>query len=181
MKRAVVFLFSGFFLLFSITILFFDSKVIASVLMGYLSASFVLLASMRSYKKVVEKGIENETHFDDRDVIDKVEDPYMLFDEDEPKEEKTEEDLVEVVKEERARLKGKGRSFLEILKDSKASLAPYRLLSYAIMVVGFVFLQRHELLTIIPYLVALTLPIVIVVATLTLFDEDIELGKKTMH
>jgi Ca2+/Na+ antiporter len=177
MKRAIVFLFSGFFLLFSITILFFDSKVVASVLMGYVSAAFVLLASMRSYKKVVEKGIENETHFDDRDVIDKVEDPYMLFDEDEPKEEKREEDLLEVVKEERARLKGKGRSFVEVLKDSKASLAPYRLLSYALMIVGFVFLQRNELLTIIPYLMALTLPIVIVVATFIFFDKDLDLQK----
>jgi len=175
MKRAIVFLFSGFFLLFSITILFFETKVIASILMGYASAAFVLLASMRSYKKLVEKGIANETHFDDRDVIDKVEDPYLLFDEDEPKEQKTEKDLVEVVKEERALLKGKGRSFVEVLKDSKASLAPYRLLSYAIMVVGFVFLQRNDLLTIIPYLVALTLPIVIVVATFIFFEEDIEL------
>jgi len=179
MKRAIVFLFSGFFLLFSITILFFESKVVASVLMGYVSAAFVLLASMRSYQKVVQKGVENEAHFDDRDVIDKVEDPYLLFDdEDEKIEEKSEEDLVEVVKEERARLKGKGRSFVEILKDSKSSLAPYRLLSYAIMIVGFVFLQRNDLLTIIPYLIALTLPIVIVVATLIFFDEDIELGKK---
>jgi hypothetical protein len=177
MKRAIVFLFSGFFLLFSITILFFDSKVVASVLMGYVSAAFVLLASMRSYKKVVEKGVANETHFDDRDVIDKVEDPYMLFEEDESKEEKREEDLVEVVKEERARLKGKGRSFVEVLKDSKASLAPYRLLSYTLMIVGFVFLQRNELLTIIPYLVALTLPIVIVVATFIFFDKDLDLQK----
>ncbi|MEA2027681.1 MAG: hypothetical protein U9N49_01720 [Campylobacterota bacterium] len=176
MKRAIVFLVSGFFLLFSITILLFETKVVASVLMGYVTSAFVLLASMRSYQKLVEKGVENETHFDDRDVIDKVEDPYLLFDdEDEPKEEKKEEDLVEVVKEERALLKGKGRSFVEVLKDSKASFAPYRLLSYAIMVVGFVFLQRNDLLTIIPYLIALTLPIVIVVATLILFDEDIEL------
>jgi len=175
MKRAVVFLISVFFLLFSITVLFFELKVIASVLMGYFTASFVLLSSMRSYRKVVEKGLANEVHFDDRDVIDKVEDPYQLFDEDEVQEAKSEEDLVAVVKEERARLKGKGRSFIEILKDSKASLAPYRLLSYAIMIVGFVFLQRNGLLAIIPYLIALTLPIMIVVATLVLFEEDLDL------
>jgi len=179
MKRAIVFLISGFFLLFSITVLFFETQTIASVLMGYATASFVLLASMRSYQKLVQKGVENETQFDDRDVIDKVEDPYLLFDdEDEKKEEKGEEDLVDVVKEERARLKGKGRSFVEILKDSKSSLAPYRLLSYALMIVGFVFLQRNGLLSIFPYLIALTLPIIIVVGTLVFFEEDIELGKK---
>jgi len=172
MKRTVAFLASGFFLLFSITVLFFEPKVIASALLGYFTSTFILLASMRSYRRVVEKGVMNQMVMDERDAIDKVEDPYGLFGEEESPKESPPKDLVEVVKEERSRLKG--RSFVETLKDSRASLAPYRILSYAVMVVGFVFLQRNHLLSIFPYLIALTLPIVVVVVTLSLFEKYID-------
>ncbi|MBN2825817.1 MAG: hypothetical protein JXQ76_10860 [Campylobacterales bacterium] len=172
MKRAIVFLISGFFLLFSMSVLFFEPKIIASVLMGYATASLVLVASMRSYARFVQKGLANYIPIDESDTIDKVEDPYHLFDDEPINEERSEEEIVDVVKEERARLKG--RSFVEILKDSRASLAPYRILSYTLMIVGFVFLQRNALLAIFPYLLALTLPIIITVATFVLFEEDIQ-------
>ena len=171
MKRLLLFLFSGFMFVLSASVLL-DKNMGYSIVMGYLSSSIILLASMRSYRGVVDKGLKSGAIPDDsRDVIDEVEDPYHLFDEQGVDEDRGEEDLVEVVKEERARLKS-GRGFVESIKDAKSSLAPYRLLAYTLMIVGFVYLARNSLLDIIPYLVSLSIPILIVVFGLILSTND---------
>ncbi len=171
MKRLLLFLFSGFMFVLSASLLL-DKSMGYSIVMGYLSSSIVLLASMKSYRSVVDKSLKQGAIPDDsRDVIDEVEDPYHLFDEQPIDEERGEEDLVEVVKEERARLKG-GRGFVESIKDARSSLAPYRLLGYALMIVGFVYLARNNLLDVIPYIISLSIPILIVVFGLVWAKED---------
>ena len=132
---------------------------------AFLSSSLIMLASMKSYKNMVSNPINAGAVTDDgRDTLDKLEDPYDLYDEQESiDEEKT---LVEVVKEERANLKKGRRSIWETTKDAKASFSFYRLSAYAILVLGFFYLNTNKLLELIPYLSFLAIPLFVVVFVL---------------
>ena len=143
----------------------FDMKYILPLEVGFISASLIVLASMKSYKKMVDTRIEENiiTLDDDRDVLEKLEDPYDLYSPDIKEDEQKE--LVEVVKEQRDKLKSK-RSIFEVVKDSKPALSLYRLGAYMVLILGFLYLNRHHQLHIITYIVALGIPSVISVFVL---------------
>jgi len=132
---------------------------------AYLSTSFIMLASIKSYRNMVAKALKAGAVTDDgRDTLDKLEDPYDLYDEvEENNEEKT---LQEVVKEERANLKKNRRSVWETTKDAKASFSFYRLTAYAFLVLGFFYLNGNHMLELIPYLSFLAIPLFVVVFSL---------------
>ena len=135
---------------------------------AFISSSLIMLGSMQSYKSMVKSrlvGISSVSTDDERDTLDKLEDPYDLFDE-EKKEEEEEKTLVEVVKEERANLKKNRRSIIQTTKDAKASFSFYRLVAYAVLVFGFFYLNSNHFLKLIPYLSFLSLPTVIIVVML---------------
>ena len=148
-----------------ICIIFFDIKTVWNTQIGFISASLVMLASMKSYQRMVDARVKHNiiTIDDSKDVIDKLEDPYDLYSEDAVEEEKP---LVEVVKEERQKLKKNSRSLGQTLKDTKAALSVYRLGAYALFILGFLYLNRHGLLQIIPYVLALSVPMLVVVFVL---------------
>ena len=131
---------------------------------AFFSSSFIMLASMKSYKNMVTKAVNAGAVTDDgRDTLDKVEDPYDLYDE-----EKIEvggdchRTLVEVVKEERANLKKSRRSIWETTKDAKASYSFYRLSAYGILILGFFYLNGNHILKLFPYLTFLSIPLFVV-------------------
>ncbi len=135
---------------------------------AYLSSALIVLGSMHSYKNMVQGRLEvGSIPDDERDTLDKVEDPYDLYDE-----EKIDvggnchRTLVEVVKEERANLKKSRRSILQTTKDAKPSFSFYRLGAYGVLILGFFYLNSNHLLRLIPYLTFLMLPSVIVVIVL---------------
>jgi 23S rRNA maturation mini-RNase III len=97
--------------------------------------------------------------------LDKLEDPYELYDE-ELKQDDSEKTLVEVVKEERQNLKKSRRSVWQTTKDSKASFSFYRLGSYLILIFGFFYLNNNQLLEIPIYLVSLAIPSIVIVSVL---------------
>lgn len=132
---------------------------------AFFSSSLIMLASMKSYKNMVSNALAAGAVTDDgRDTLDKLEDPYDLYDEQEViDEEKT---LEEVVKEERANLKKGRRSIWQTTKDAKASFSFYRLGSYALLVLGFFYLNGNHILELIPYLFSLAIPLFVVVFTL---------------
>ena len=143
---------------------------------GFISATLVMLGSMRSYRRMVDARVENEviTTDIDKDVIDKLEDPHDLYSE-EVKEESV-EDIKAAIKEERARLKQNRRSLFEVLKDTKAALSLYRVGAYFLLVLGFLYLNRHGILHIPLYLFSLGLPMLIIVFLLVnnkaVYSED---------
>ena len=172
MKNTIKILLSVALILVFSTFFITDNSVCYSLLVGYITSSFIMIASMRSYQTFVEKSVSMGLIPDDqRDTIDKVEDPYMLFD-DEKIDESKDKDLVEVVKEERARLKGNGRSFADVLKDSRTSLSPYRLLAYVFMVMSFIYLQKNEILDIKTYLISISIPMIVVIISLIWISDD---------
>ncbi len=134
---------------------------------AFVSSSLVMLGSMQSYKNMVKGRLGVGAILDDeRDTIDKIEDPYELFDNEKKKEDEEEKTLAEVVKEERANLKKNRRSILQTTKDAKASFSFYRLGAYAVLVFGFFYLNNNHFLKLIPYLTFLILPTIIIVVML---------------
>jgi len=154
------------------SIIFFDIKVLWNTQIGFLSSALVMLASMKSYKRMVDTRVAHNiiTVDDSKDVIDKLEDPHDLYSEEIVEE--GEADLVEPVKEEKQRLKANRRSLGQTLKDTKAALSVYRLGAYFILILGFLYLNRHGLLHILSYLIALTIPMVLMVFVLISNKED---------
>ena len=155
-----------------ISIIFFDIKVLYNTQIGFISATLVMIASMISYRRMVNTRVEHNviTMDDSKDVIDKLEDPYDLYSEEVVEDE--EKDLAEVVKEEIKRAKESGRTLFQTLKDTKAALSVYRLGAYAVLVLGFLYLNRHELLHVPSYILALSIPPMVIVITLLMNKEN---------
>lgn len=150
-----------------IILFFFKKAYIYAFEIGFISSTVVIIASLLAYRRMVNTRVEhNIVTFDDsKDVIDILEDPYDLYSEDK-KEIKEEKDLVEVVKEEREKVKANSRSLFETLRDTKAALSVYRLGGYVVLILGFLYLNRHGLLHIPTYIIALGLPPMIIVGLL---------------
>jgi len=167
-----VLLFVDLLLLFGA--LFFGGKIwVYNTQIGFISATLIMIASVISYRRMVNTRVEHGivTMDDSKDVIDKLEDPYDLYSE-EITETEEEQDLVEVVKEERKKLKQNRRSLGQTLKDTKAALSIYRLAAYGVLILGFMYLNRHGLLHIPSYLLALSLPPMIIVIMLVTQKEN---------
>lgn len=145
-----------------IVLIFFDIKMLWNTQFGFISASLVMLASMKSYARMVDARVEQGIVMldDSRDVIDLAEDPYDLYSEEVTDGNKT---FKEVLKEERKKSKESRRSVTQTLKDSKAALSIYRLGAYAILILGFLYLNRQGLLHIPSYVLALSVPMLVVV------------------
>ena len=155
-----------------ISIIFFDIKTLYNTQIGFMSAALVMIASMISYRRMVNTAVENNIVMmdDSKDVIDKLEDPYDLYSEDIVEAE--EKDLVETVKEERKRLKENKRTLSQTIKDSKAAFSFYRLGAYAILVLGFLYLNRQGLLHIPSYILALSIPPMAIVIVFMMNKEN---------
>ncbi len=153
-------------LLLLVSIIFFDMKVLYNTQIAYITSTLVMVASIVSYRRMVNARVEHKiiTVDDSKDVIDKLEDPYDLYSEDVVEEE--EKDFAQTVKEEKKKLKENRRSVYQTIKDTKAALSVYRLGAYAVLVLGFLYLNRHGLLHIPSYILALGIPPVIIVALL---------------
>lgn len=149
-----------------VIVIFFDIKFLYPFEIGFVSSTLVMIASLNSYRRMVNARVEHGivTIDDSKDVIDKLEDPYDLYSE-EITEVEEELDLKEVVKEERKRLKD-SRSVGQSLKDAKGALSIYRLGAYGVLILGFFYLNRHGLLHIWTYILALTLPTIVIVTLL---------------
>jgi len=155
-------------ILIVLSLIFFDIKVLWNTQIGFVSAALVMIASMISYRRMVNTRVEHNviTIDDSKDVIDKLEDPYDLYSEEVKEEENKDEKFSEVLKEEKKKLKENKRTLFQVLKDTKAALSIYRLGAYGVLILGFLYLNRHGLLHIPSYIVALSIPPVIVVAVL---------------
>ena len=148
-----------------LSIIFFDVKMLWNTQIGFISASLVMFASMKSYKRMVEARVEHNiiTIDDSRDTIDHLEDPFDLYSEEVTEEE---EPLGDVIKDEKEKSKKNRRSLSETLRDTKAALSLSRLGAYVVLILGFFYLNRHGLLQVPSYILALSIPMLVVVFVL---------------
>ena len=75
-------------------------------------------------------------------------------------------DIRDAIKEEKTRMKQNRRSIGETIRDTKAALSLARMGAYVVLILGFFYLNRHGYLMIPAYIVALTLPMLVVVFVL---------------
>jgi hypothetical protein len=122
---------------------------------AFLSAAFILFGSMFAYKKMINTQIENNIIVNEkRDLLDEIEDPYELYDDEPLNEAPYEElDLREIVKEEKKKIKTFSLSSAK--HGVKGGLSAFRLVPYVFLVLGFIALKNNELLNIPVYLVSL--------------------------
>lgn len=122
---------------------------------AFLSAAFILFGSMYAYKKMINTQIDNNNIANEkRDLLDEIEDPYELYDDEPLNEAPYEElDLREIVKEEKKKIKTLSLSSAK--HGVKGGLSAFRLVPYVFLVLGFIALKNNELLNIGVYLGAL--------------------------
>ncbi|MFT7823680.1 MAG: hypothetical protein ABXS92_02850 [Sulfurimonas sp.] len=154
------------------SIIFFDIKVLYNTQIAFITATLVMTGSIFSYRRMVNKRVEHNiiTMDDSKDVIDKLEDPHDLYSEDIA--EDPDVDLKEAIKEEKQRMKANKRSVFQTIKDTKAALSVYRLGAYVLLVIGFLYLNRHGMLHLPSYLISLALPMIIIVMVLVSSKEN---------
>jgi len=157
-----------------LSIIFFDIKMLWNTQIGFISASLVMLASMKSYKRMVDTRVElNIITIDDtRDTIDKLEDEHDLYSEEIVEDESA--DIRDAVKDEKSRMKKNRRTIGETIRDTKAALSLNRIGAYIILILGFFYLNRHDYLMAPAYILALTVPMLVVVFVLINNKESID-------
>jgi hypothetical protein len=154
---------------------------------GFFTSALVIAASMMSYRQMVQKRLDqNAIPLDNEpEVLDRIDDPHDLYSEEITEErqrkddEISKEEFVNVVKEEKAKLKANKRSIGEVMKDSRASFSFYRIGAYILLVLGFFYLNRHDYLHIPSYLFALSVPPAI--AVIMLMGENRRSQKEQDH
>ena len=127
---------------------------------AYLSALFIVLGTAYAYKKMVNAQVSTEKITEDRDLLDKIEDPHELFDDKEINNAPAEElDLKAIVKEEKAKVKV--LSVKNMKHGAKGSMSAFRLIPYLFLILGFIALQNNGLLNLSIYLPSLFIGIVV--------------------
>jgi len=126
---------------------------------AFVSAFLILLGSMYSYRKLVQRNLENGTAMHQEDLVEKIDDPYDLYGENEEAVD-DEKPLKEVIREEKARLKANKATVRNVSKSTPALFSMYRLVPYGVLVLGFIALKNNNLLSLWYYLPGLAAGIV---------------------
>jgi hypothetical protein len=127
---------------------------------AFLSSLFVILGASYGYKKMVNSQVSSGEFEDKRDLLDEIEDPHALYDDEALNEAPYEElDLKQIVKEERAKIKT--FSLKSAKQGAKGSVSAFRLVPYVFLILGFIALKNNELLDISIYLPSLLVGIVV--------------------
>ncbi len=127
---------------------------------AYLSSLFVIIGASLAYKKMVITKVDSETYEDDRDLLDTIEDPHGLYDDEPINEAPPEElDLKTIVKEEKAKIKT--FSVSSIKHGVRGSVSMYRIVPYIFLVLGFIALKNNNILDLSVYLPSLLIGIVV--------------------
>jgi hypothetical protein len=126
---------------------------------AYLSSLFVIIGASLAYKKMVITKVDSKTYESDRDLLDTIEDPHGLYDEDSINEAPAEElDLKTIVKEEKAKIKT--FSIKSMKHGVRGSVSVFRIVPYIFLVLGFIALKNNNILELSVYLPSLLIGIV---------------------
>ena len=127
---------------------------------AFLSSLLVIIGSSFAYRKMVNTQIESDNIEDKRDILDEIEDPHELYDDEPINNVPAEElDLKEIVKEEKAKIKT--FSIDSIKHGAKGGMSLFRLGAYLFLVLGFIALNNNHLLDISVYLPSLLVGIIV--------------------
>jgi len=135
-------------------------KFFMNLQVAFASSLFVILGASFAYRKMVQTQVESDTFEGKRDLLDDIEDPHELYDDEPLNDAPAEElDLKAIVKEEKAKIKT--LSVKSMKHGAKGSVSLFRLVPYLFLVLGFIALKNNELLDIAIYLPSLLVGIII--------------------
>lgn len=134
---------------------------------AFISSFFIMLATYISYKNNIQKRVQNyDLSFNDRDNIDeldKIDDPYELYDNNDDKIDNI--NIKEVINEEKKALKKD--NIKNMVQSFGAFSSIYRIFGYLFLILGFFYLKNNQFLDVISYFVGFSIaPIGILIAIL---------------
>ena len=142
-----------------LAVYFFSPIAFANVEVAFLSAFFVIIGSSYAYKKIVQAKVALGEYEEKRDLLDEIEDPHGLYDDEEINEAPAEElDLKKIIKEEKSKVKV--LNLKNIKYGTKGSASAFRLVPYVFLILGFIALKNNEVLDLVYYLPSLAVGIV---------------------
>ncbi len=141
---------------------------------AFFSSLVITLGSYFGYKKNIQKRVENtQVDVDEPDTIDKMEDPYDLYSELNEQEDFTKEEIKEIIKEEKKKLRSPTQSIKNTVFSFGAFSSVYRILGYLLLVISFFYLNNNGLFDAIPFLLGLSVvPIMTIVMSFKMKTED---------
>ena len=108
----------------------------------------VVLGTFLRYKKEIQKNSSQNSY--DNELLQKVEDPYFVFEEEEE-----EIDPKEFLLHQKQKIKR--FSFGSFLLGAKLFFTPFRFVGYLILIVGFLWLKSNSFLDLFGYLMGVSL------------------------
>lgn len=123
---------------------------LSSFLVAMISSMLIVTGSLYSYRNMIRSRVGEADVGDTKDAIDMMDDPYDLYEE-EREQEIT--DIKQMIKEEKARQKG--NVLKNTTQNASAMVSVYRLIPYAVLVLGFIALSNTHALSVLPYLIGL--------------------------
>ena len=137
-----------------------DKYWVLNAQLGFISSLIITMATFFSYKRNVEKRLDNidvESNElkEDRDKIDQIDDPYDLYSEyEEIKEEDlTPEKIKEIIKDEKSKVKT--ASVKNAFLTSGSFVSIYRIIGYGTLLVSFFALNNNQIFLPIPFLIGI--------------------------
>lgn len=164
MKMTTIKKFALIFLVVDVAIilvgLFFggDNFIVNSQVAVFCSMFIVLGTFLGYYKNIKARSQTLSEQINERDAIDKIDDPYDLYDEDfkiNEQEDFTPEEIKDLINAEKSR--SKGSSVKNTLSTISGFASIYRIAGYALLVIGFFFLRNNEILNIYGFLVGVSI------------------------
>jgi len=137
---------------------FVDFTFFINLQVAALSSFLIILASAYTHKKMVQKAVQNGAVVDDRDMIEKIEDPFELYDDTINEAPVEELDIKAIIKEEKQ--KQKILSVANLRQGMKGTFSLWRMGGYLFLVMGFIALKNNNLLEIKYYLPSLLVGII---------------------
>ena len=137
----------------------YSKALFANVQVASLSSFLVIVGASFAYKRMVDSKVSSESYEGDRDLLDEIEDPHELYDNEPINEAPVEElSLKEIVKEEKAKIKT--FSFKSIKHGARGSVSAFRIVPYVFLILGFIALKNNAVLDLSFYLPSLLVGII---------------------
>lgn len=155
----------------SLSLWLYSGAVYANFTVAMVTSMLIVVGSLYSYRNMISRRVADVDPEDNKDVIDMMDDPYDLYEEERAEEI---EDIKKLIKEEKARQRA--NIVQNTTKNASAWVSAYRLVPYAFLILGFIALENNGVLNVLPYLVGLSagIPLGYVIArSLFITDTDI--------
>lgn len=146
----------GAFQLAALTLLFISKEAFLNFEIAMLSTAMITAGSLYAYRNMIRSRSEMAEVDDGKDIIDMMDDPYDLYEEERQEEI---QDIKTMINEEKARQKQ--AIFKNTVQNASALVSVYRLLPYAFLIFGFMTLQNNQILQLIPYMTGLAFGILL--------------------